>query len=311
MKKFIAFLLCLIMILPIASCDDENKPLDTDTNSTSKPTENTDTNKNSEKESNDVETYPLTNEAMQMYAAALNNEIKVYETHINEYLYLKDCKTPYNQISLCELKALEYVYMDVDGDKINELVIDCSDTLILRYYEGTVYVYPFTFRAFDKLNTDGSYGWNHTGQKFEYGESKLAFDGAELKAKELYRIVNDGEPNAEYYISDKQVTQEELLKYIKDNPKTKVEFSPLEVSWLNKISKDEAIKLASDYWKDFCIEENGYLVEEGVNSWAPNSVYVILLKHFVNNDHYSTIDTIWIDKTTGETIIPYDPDGKG
>ena len=33
------------------------------------------------------------------------------------------------------------------------------------------------------------------------------------------------------YIGDKQVTQEEILKYIEDNPKTKVEFLPLEVSW--------------------------------------------------------------------------------
>ena len=169
--------------------------------------------------------------AMQAYEAALKNEIRVCETDIEEWNYLKDCKTPYNRIPLCELERIGYIYIDIDGDSINELVIDCGDTLILRYYEGTVYVYPFTFRNMYQLNTDGSYNWNYTGQDFEYGEKQLAFDGAELKPKEIWRIVNGGEPNAEYYIDGKQVTQEEVLKYIEDNPKTRIEFSPLEVSW--------------------------------------------------------------------------------
>ena len=38
--------------------------------------------------------------------------------------------------------------------------------------------------------------------------------------------------NIENLKSYKQVTQEEILKYIEDNPKTRIEFSPLEVSWL-------------------------------------------------------------------------------
>ena len=215
MKKYIVFLLCLIMILSLISCDTTDKNKDTENDIPS--TENTQI---SEAE-----------RAMEMYEAVLKNEIKVYETDIEEYNYLKDCKTPYNRIPLCELERLRYAYMDVDGDSINELVVDCGDTLILRYYEGTVYVYPFTFRNMYQLNTDGSYNWNHTGQDFEYGENQLVFDGAELKPKEIWRIVNDGEPNAEYYIGDKQVTQEEILKYIEDNPKTKVEFLPLEVSW--------------------------------------------------------------------------------
>ena len=215
MKKYIVFLLCLIMILSLISCDTTDKNKDTENDIPS--TENT--------QISEAEI------AMEMYKAVLKNEIKVYETDIEEYNYLKDCKTPYNRIPLCELEGLRYAYMDVDGDSINELVVDCGDTLILRYYEGTVYVYPFTFRNMYQLNTDGSYNWNHTGQDFEYGGNQLVFDGAELKPKEIWRIVNDGEPNAEYYIGDKQVTQEEILKYIEDNPKTKVEFLPLEVSW--------------------------------------------------------------------------------
>ena len=215
MKKYIALLLCLIMILSLISCDTTDKNKDTENDIPS--TENTQISK--------------AERAIEMYEAVLKNEIKVYETDIEEYNYLKDCKTPYNRIPLCELERLRYAYMDVDGDSVKELVIDCGDTLILRYYEGTVYVYPFTFREINSLHTDGSYSWNDTGVNFEYGEDKLAFEGAELKAKELWRIVNDGEPNAEYYIDGKQVSSEEILKYFEDNPKSKVEFLPLEVSW--------------------------------------------------------------------------------
>ena len=248
--------------------------------------------------------------AMQMYEAALNCDIKVYDTVWDQFVYLNDCKTPYSMIPLNELDSLKYAYTDMDSNSVNELVIDCGDTLVLRYYEETVYLYSFTFRNLYYLNTDGSHAWNHTGSDFEYGERKLFFEGAKLKTKELWRIVNDGEPNAEYYIEGKQVTLEELLKYFEDNPKTKVKFLPFEVSWLNKVSRYEAITIAENYWEDFDIEENGYCVEHAVNANAPDSVYVMVIKRFVI-DHYSTFDEIWVDKNTGETIAPYAPDGKG
>ena len=202
--------------------------------------------------------------AMKAYEAALKNEIRVCETDIEDWNYLKDCKTPYNRIPLCELERIGYIYIDIDGDSINELVINCGDTLILRYYEGTVYVYPFTFRNMYQLNTDGSYTWNHTGQDFEYGENQLAFDGAELKPKEIWRIVNDGEPDAEYYIGDKQVTKEDILKYIEDNPKTRIEFSSLEVSWQKNITNEEALQIASEYWE----------IEDGFTDYGVGSMWV-------------------------------------
>jgi hypothetical protein len=241
--------------------------------------------------------------AMEMYEAVLKNEIKVYETDIEEYNYLKDCKTPYNRIPICELERLRYAYMDVDGDSINELVIDCGDTLILRYYEGTVYVYPFTFRNIYQLNTDGSYNWNHTGQDFEYGENQLVFDGAELKPKEIWRIVNGGEPNAEYYIDGKQVTQEEILKYIEDNPKTRIEFSPLETTWKEPLSSDEALEIAKKYWEDSCDDEEEYEFVLIYKFDSDYSVYVFLVRAAPYTPDMN-ITEIWVDKYTGEIVPP-------
>lgn len=186
--------------------------------------------------------------AMEAYAAALHNEIMVFEPDINTFNYLMNCKTPYNRIPLSDTNELRYVYMDADGDGVNELFIDCGDTLVLRYYKGTVYVYPFTFRNMYDLHTDGSYGWNHTGQDFVYGESKLTFDGTKCTQKALWKIVNDGEPNAAYYIEGDQVSQEALSQYLKETPKTKVSFVPLTLSMENTISREQALQIADAYW---------------------------------------------------------------
>lgn len=262
MRKFMSVLLCSFMLLTLFSCkmtdDEHDSSLSGKTNSES-PDETDDTGN----ENNDI-VLSQAEKAMEMYESVLKNEVKVYETDIEEYSYLKDCKTPYDRIPLTDCEQLKYAYTDIDNDGINELVLDCGDTLILRYYEGTVYVYSFTFRNMYYLHTDGSYAWNHTGENFEYGESRIYFEGAELKTKKLYRVVNDGEPNAEYYIEGGRVSQEEIQKYIGDKPKAKVEFLPLEVSWQKKITCEEALQIASEYWG----------VEDGFTDYGAGSMWI-------------------------------------
>jgi hypothetical protein len=132
----------------------------------------------------------------------------------------------------------------------------------------------------------------------------MYFEGTELKTKEVWSIVKDGEPDAEYYIEGKQVTREEILKYFEDNPKTKVEFLPLEVSWQNNISYGEGLALAEKYWEDLDIEENQYVVSYSHYLDTPERVHVFTISWRIDN-HYSIFDEIWIDVNTGETIIPY------
>ena len=243
-----------------------------------------------------------------LYSEA-DRAILAYEELLNsEDSYLKDYSSPYSMIPLQGCGRLEYAYTDIDKDSVNELIIDCGDTIILRYYEGTVHLYPFTFRNLYYLQTDGSHSWNHTGSDFEYGEKQIYFDGADIKERELWRIVNDGEPDARYYVGGREVSLKELQKYLEENPKSPITRSSLVVPWLNKISRYEAINIAEEYWKDFNIKENGYNVEHEYNSWAPDSVYVLVIRRYVI-DHYSTLDEIWIDKNTGETIIPHIFDG--
>ena len=167
----------------------------------------------------------------QTYEGVLSNGVKVYHVRYRYNTYLKDCPAPYTWTPLYQLQGqLSYAYCDLDGDGIEELIVDCGDTLILRYYEGKVYLYDFTFRNLYDLCTDGTYAWNHTGQNFEYGVMRLHFDGLACKSEEVYRIVNDGAPDAEYYIGKVQVTQAELKAYIASLSQTKVIYAPLDIS---------------------------------------------------------------------------------
>ncbi len=209
--------------------------------------------------------------------------------------------TTYEGIPLPECENLGYAYVDLDGDSVQECIIDCTDTLILRYYEGEVYSYKFSVHTFYYLKTDGSYSWSHNGSDFEYGVNQLYFDGPSLRTRELWRIVNDGEPDAAYYIGGGQVTREELLTYFENNPKTRIEFSPLEASWSHPISRNDAITIAWQYWGEQAKENR---VQIGYNRHAPSSVYVLLLSQYMEG-HWTTIDEIWIDKTMGITIPPF------
>ena len=182
------------------------------------------------KECSGLQFTPLFTEAeiaKQTYEGVLVNQIKVYVPQLEKYEYLKNCTTPYMSTPLYDIKdSLNYAYQDLDGDGIDELIIDCGDTIILRYYLGKVYLYDFTFRQMYDLCTDGSFSWNHTGQNFEYGMSQLCFEGFQLKSKPLYRVVD----NVEFYIGEERVSEQTLQNHINVNPKTKVTFEPLTIA---------------------------------------------------------------------------------
>ena len=66
------------------------------------------------------------------------------------------------------------------------------------------------------------------------------------------------------------------------------------------ISCDEAVAIAEIYWEEFDIEENAYTIHIENDPWEES--YVVQLKRFVAGT-YSIIDTLWIDKITGEVRI--------
>ena len=308
MKKAVTVALCFLVLISLFSCKSAD-----DKNDTSVPAISETISEDS-KEIYDSETTDTvlseSEKAMEMYNSVLRGAVKVYATDIEEYKYLSNCK--YANTKLSDLGTLKYAYTDMDNDGIKELVIDCGDTLVLRYYEGIVYLYRFTLRTLTqsyRFNIDGSYSWSHTGQNLSCGKSKIYFEGAELKEKELYRIVYHEAANEEYYIEGKQVaTQEEFWEYFEDYHSKNIEYSLLDAIWINNISENQAVLLAQEYWASHD-DYTGDIIVPGANYCAPSYVYVVFKKQYVI-DHWTVIDEIWIDKDTGRPIVPFIQDGK-
>ena len=114
-----------------------------------------------------------------------------------------------------------------------------------------------------------------------------------------------------YYIGDTAVTEEELLKYIEENPTPEeVKFTAISGEGWNKVIDEEcAEERASEYWniKDGDInEQTGKEYRIYVSGESAERYYVRLRcqKHYYDPD----IDSLYIDAITGAIILS---DGKG
>ncbi len=246
--------------------------------------------------------------AMQAYANVINDQHPVYDPAIGSFVFLKDLVSE-TQIPISDCDPT-FCCVDVDGDSINELFINCASTaFLLRYYDEEVFLYSFSNDQISAIQTDGSYLWDRgTPNAPKIGESRIFFEGEELKSVALWHTVTynqDGASKTSYYINRQLVSKEEFLKYREDNPKTESEFLPLEADWISRISRSEALEIAKQYWASLEIQENGYVVGFGYNSWATRDVYVMVIQWSVTcGPYYSTFDEVWIDKSTGRIELP-------
>ena len=229
MKKYIPLLLCLLATLLSVSC------------APSQGSGEADHATQAEK--------PATVE--DVYEAVIVGELSVLDKQQGE-IRLQDLRITDDGLRLGESVVDGKAVLDLDGDGIEECVIrlKSSDQVLLRYREGVVYSYFLPFRQCYDLKTDGTFLWNDASDAdpFCYGGGQFYFDGTTLKVKEIYKIVNGFEPNAEYYIDGRQVTYEELLDFNGSRRPALVEFTALESPWLKTLSLEEALEIAETYW---------------------------------------------------------------
>ncbi len=225
-----------------------------------------------------------------------------------------------NEIKLSESGTLQKATADIDGDGINEVIIkgDGDNYIILRYEKGQIYArtYGFTYPlkehgapCFYYFNTcdlkeDGSFYWTaKDGENNIRGQAKFAFEDGNLTYIMLWRIVNEGKPNAEYYIGNDAVTYEEITEYIYKSTKKPITYAPLETTWIKEISLEEAEQIAANHWRasieDFdkqIADLSLYLLRN--EGWLTDN-YVIDLIEYRDGTRY-IIDTVRIDAHTGE-----------
>ena len=252
MKKYIAFLLCLIMILSFVSCGSNEDQDDLSSNENGGLSDVNDGNTNDD---NITPSVSENEKAMQMYEAAIKGEICVFDESLGE-IKLKDCRFPSNDLSLGECEILNKSILDIDGDGINEYVIQSPDKdhIVLHYYGGKVFSYCFDKNNFYNLNTDGSFYWSdsYESENWTRGLNQITFDGSSLSIKEIYRIKMISPPDDinEYYMGGEQISRGEYLEYYNHNYKTRMSFSPFEWTCLYPIAAEQAWNIANTYWND-------------------------------------------------------------
>ena len=267
MKKYIAFLLCLIMLLSSCNSDKENNTASSNNDTTDKEqnsaqsSDNTATDNNAATDNNtttnnntplDEPLFKRSEEhyiAMEAYAAVIKGETCAIDERLGE-INLKDYHFPSNDTRLEECRLLEKAVLDVDGDGIGEFVIKSPDQeyIILRYYNGKVYSYCLNSCDYYKFNTDGTFYWaiSPDTSAMECGLSKITFDGDSLNVRSLYSLKDP--MLCKYFVDGKAVTAKEYHNYRDGFRAGAMDFSYLDLTPLYPINAEQAWNLANDYW---------------------------------------------------------------
>lgn len=178
------------------------------------------------KENADFEFIPLELDYKKVFEKILNYEMKIN----SENKYLWEFLRYFGSSSIGDPNIIEICYLDMDGDGIVELLLksNSNDYLMLRYQNGSVYLYDLPYKSIDRVYEDGSYNW-HSPTYLEddsvyYGVSRVCFNGSEQKFKSIYTIY-DGVNESYFTIYGKLASKSELDSLVESRKDIK------EVTW--------------------------------------------------------------------------------
>lgn len=114
-----------------------------------------------------------------------------------------------------KLRPNQYAVVDMDHDGTPEVIVSLSRAedsfvMLLRYYEGSMYGYPYELRALENPKKDGTY--LASSGAFDNKLLEMSFDGMDIKEKSL-AYSKSVDNTVEYYIADKKVTENEYNEF--------------------------------------------------------------------------------------------------
>ena len=313
MKKYITFLLCLIMLLSLVSCNETNDELDAQLSDDAENTTVQETPENTivpdNKEDSVIDTVQ-NEQARQAYGMALRNEIKIYYPILDS---MTPAETYFERICGVEKgNPTRQTLIDMDNDGIKELILAYNGFFILLHFENDiVYATDFNFASMGTIYTDGSFAWGYIGGIFGYecGISRVSFVNGIKKVEELCRTEGD----SKFFIGGVQVTKDKYYDYLDESERTPITFTTFDTDFLDG-NKLKAIKIASDYWG---INDGDFDSERGLRYRVickrkiDERWYEISLYRFVYNSYYEHLEIATVNIETKEIqVTPY-PDGKG
>ena len=102
-----------------------------------------------------------------------------------------------------------FAVTDLDKDDSPELLLKLSDDFgfeLLRYFDGTVYGYPFVYRAMEAVTTDGEI--HAASGASNFGWYALTFTDSAIEPAILCWVTDEDPEHLQYHIGDAEVSSE-------------------------------------------------------------------------------------------------------
>ena len=203
-SKIISVLLVFLLSTSVTACSSPT-PINTSSDSKSESAKtqlSSDNNKNS---------------AMEAYKTVLQNKAEFFSTDNKKNLYLNDFLNN-EEIYGTVLKVTHFTVLDLDGDKIPEVVLELTVGNYVEFYEVLDYKndkvngYIQVLRGFENLKADGTVHYSNSA--FDNGYRKLSF---ETNACEDYTLgYHNTDSNNAYFIDNKPATEESYNAFTKE-----------------------------------------------------------------------------------------------
>lgn len=154
------------------------------------------------------------NSVLEAYKTVLQNKAEFLSTDNKKNLYLNDFLTN-KEIYGTIFKVTHFTVLDMDGDKVPEVVLELSVDdepefyEVLHYMNGVVCGYLIVNRGLEELKEDGAFRFSNGAA--DNGWGKLRFESNAFKTDILgYSKSSQGVTNLtiSYFINNKPVTKE-------------------------------------------------------------------------------------------------------
>jgi beta-lactamase regulating signal transducer with metallopeptidase domain len=154
------------------------------------------------------------NPVLEAYNAVLQDKAEFVSTDSKKNLYLNDFLTN-KEIYETVFNITHFTVLDMDGDKVPEVVLELSVGgnpqfyEVLHYMNDTIYGYLITYRGLTGLKADGTFGFSSGAA--DNGVGKLKFESDAFKTDKLgYSQSSQGDTDLtiSYFINNEPVTKE-------------------------------------------------------------------------------------------------------
>ena len=174
---------------------------------------------------------------MEAFKSVLQNKVKFFNTDYKKNAYINDFLAK-NGVYDTTFKLNHFAVLDMDGDKIPEVVLELTSGTnvdfyeVLHYLKGEVNGYIFGIRSLGDIKADGTFVWANSAFYNGFGKLKFQSDGSVTTDNIGYHDSknNNGVVTTTSFVNNQSVTEEAYKSFENEQLRKKeaafYDFSP-------------------------------------------------------------------------------------